>query len=60
MKDICFLGNIDKLIRVGVDFFKIEGRLKDKYYVYIVILIYRKYIDMYYEKGKIDIDIIDK
>lgn len=59
-KDICLLGNIDKLIRAGVDSFKIEGRLKDKYYVYTVTSIYRKYIDMYYEKGKIDIDITDK
>ncbi|ACM59558.1 putative protease [Caldicellulosiruptor bescii] len=59
-KDICLLENIDKLIEAGVDSFKIEGRLKDHYYVYTVSSIYRKYIDMYYEKGEITIDSADK
>uniref|UniRef100_A0A7C5Z0V6 U32 family peptidase n=1 Tax=Caldicellulosiruptor owensensis TaxID=55205 RepID=A0A7C5Z0V6_9FIRM len=59
-KDICLLENIDELIKAGVDSFKIEGRLKDQYYVYTVSSIYRKYIDMYYEKGKITIDSADR
>ncbi|ADQ47047.1 peptidase U32 [Caldicellulosiruptor kronotskyensis 2002] len=59
-KDICLIENIDKLIEAGVDSFKIEGRLKDQYYVYTVSSIYRKYIDMYYEKGKITIVSADK
>ncbi|BCS82067.1 peptidase U32 family protein [Anaerocellum diazotrophicum] len=58
-KDICLLENVDKLIEAGVDSFKIEGRLKDQYYVYTVSSIYRKYIDMYYEKGTITIDSTD-
>ncbi|WPX09178.1 U32 family peptidase [Anaerocellum danielii] len=59
-KDICLLENIDKLIKAGVDSFKIEGRLKDQYYVYTVTSVYRKYIDMYYEKGKITVDRADR
>lgn len=59
-KDICLLDYIPHLIKAGVDSFKIEGRLKDKYYVYTVTSVYRKYIDMYYQTGKIEIDKEDK
>lgn len=59
-RDICLLDYIPNLIEAGVDSFKIEGRLKDKYYVYTVTSIYRKYIDMYYQTGKIEINQEDR
>ena len=59
-KDICLLEHIPELIDIGVDSFKIEGRLKDKYYVYTVTSIYRKYIDMYYQTGRIKVNEDDK
>lgn len=52
-KDICLIEDIPNLIKIGVDAFKIEGRLKDKYYVYTVTSIYRKAIEMFYEKGEV-------
>ncbi|WAM31872.1 U32 family peptidase [Caldicellulosiruptor naganoensis] len=59
-RDICLLDHIPDLIEAGVDSFKIEGRLKDKYYVYTLTSIYRKYIDMYYQTGKIEVEGEDK
>ncbi len=54
-KDLNTLQNIDKLIEIGVDSLKIEGRMKRKEYVYLVVSIYRKAIDNYFETGKINI-----
>lgn len=53
LKDMCTLPIIDKLIDAGIDSFKIEGRMKNPYYVAGVTSIYRKYIDLY-ENGKDD------
>ena len=61
-KDLCTLENIDKLIEIGVNSLKIEGRMKRPEYVYLVTKIYRKVIDSYYETGKLNIskeDIIE-
>ena len=52
-KDLCTLDNIDKLIEIGVNSLKIEGRMKRPEYVYIVTKIYRKVIDNYYKTGKL-------
>lgn len=51
LKDMCTLPIINKLIDAGIDSFKIEGRMKNPYYVAGVTSVYRKYIDLY-ENGK--------
>ncbi len=55
-KDLNTLENIDKLLKIGVDSLKIEGRMKRPEYVYLVTKIYRQAIDSYYETGKVKID----
>lgn len=54
-KDLNTLSNIGKLIDIGIDSFKIEGRMKRPEYVYLVTKLYRKAIDNYtkYKKTKI-------
>lgn len=47
LKDMCTLPIIDRLIDAGIDSFKIEGRMKNPYYVAGVTSVYRKYIDLY-------------
>lgn len=54
-KDLNSIMYIDKLIDIGVDSLKIEGRMKRKEYVYLVVSMYRKAIDSYIETGKINI-----
>lgn len=56
LTDMCTISIIDKLIDAGIDSFKIEGRLKSPNYVAGVTSIYRKYIDMYLETHKLNID----
>lgn len=51
-KDICTLELIPDLIEAGIDSFKIEGRMKRPEYVAGVTAIYRKYADMYLQKGR--------
>lgn len=51
LKDMCTLPIIDRLIEAGIDSFKIEGRMKNPYYVAGVTSLYRKYIDLY-EKSR--------
>lgn len=55
-KDLNTIYNIDKLIDIGVDSLKIEGRMKRPEYVYLVVSLYRKAIDSYIKKGIIDIN----
>lgn len=52
MKDICTLDIIPDLIEAGIDSFKIEGRMKQPEYVAGVTSIYRKYVDLYMNKGR--------
>ena len=59
MKDMCTLKDIEKMLRLNVDSFKIEGRMKSPEYSAGVTEIYRKYIDMYYEKGSVKVDPAD-
>lgn len=49
LKDMCTLPILEELLDAGIDSFKIEGRMKNSYYVAGVTAIYRKYIDLYYE-----------
>ncbi len=44
-KDLCMLGHISELKKMGVTSLKIEGRLKRKEYTAAVCGVYRKYID---------------
>ncbi|TYP73796.1 peptidase U32 family protein [Paenibacillus methanolicus] len=46
-KDLCMLENVPDLIEVGVDSFKIEGRMKSLHYVATVVHAYRRAIDSY-------------
>ncbi|MBL7054652.1 U32 family peptidase [Candidatus Woesearchaeota archaeon] len=50
-KDLCALPILDKLIDVGINVFKIEGRAKGAEYVYKVTKAYREAIDLI-DKGK--------
>lgn len=55
-KDLNSLENIGRLIDIGVDSFKLEGRMKSPAYVYTVTRLYRKAIDSYIEEGIVKID----
>lgn len=55
-KDLCTLEHIGKLIEMGVESLKIEGRMKSPEYVYMVTKIYREAIDSYYKTGKVKTD----
>lgn len=55
-KDLNGLEYIGDLIDAGVSSLKIEGRMKSPQYVYMVVSLYRKAIDSYYENGYVRID----
>ena len=52
LKDLCTIDMIPELVEAGIDSFKIEGRMKQPDYVYTVAQMYRKYTDLYLEKGR--------
>lgn len=58
-KDLCTVSFIDKLIKAGVNAFKIEGRQKPPEYVKVVTEAYREAIDSYFIK-KYDKKLVDK
>lgn len=53
-KDLCSIEFIDKLIELGIDSFKIEGRKRSPEYVFKVVSVYRKAIDLYFQKKLTD------
>ncbi len=55
-KDLCLLPFLDKLIELGIDAFKIEGRMKTLFYLCKAIKAYRNAIDEYFSSKKISID----
>lgn len=57
-KDLNTIFNIGKLIDIGVDSLKIEGRMKRPEYVYLITSLYRKAIDNYlkYKDPKISLN----
>ena len=55
-KDLNTLEYIGDLIESGVSSLKIEGRMKSKEYVYMVVSMYRKAIDSYYKNKKVEIN----
>ena len=56
-KDLCALKHIEKLINIGVDSFKIEGRTKSAYYVARTVQVYRKAIDLILKGEKLSDDL---
>ena len=55
-KDLNSLEYVGELINARVSSLKIEGRMKSPEYVYMVVSLYRKAIDSYYENGYVNID----
>jgi len=51
-KDMSLVDELPKLIELGVDSFKIEGRMKKPEYTAGVVSIYRKYINLYLQFGR--------
>ena len=51
-KDLCLINELPEIIEMGIDSFKIEGRLKTEYYLASIINIYRNAIDDYYNDPK--------
>ena len=45
-RDLCSLELLPRLVSLGINSFKIEGRMKTPEYVATVTRIYRKYIDL--------------
>lgn len=48
-KDLCTIEFIDKILDLGVDSLKIEGRMKGIYYVSNVVKVYSEAVDSYYK-----------
>lgn len=46
-KDMALINHIPELIELGVDSFKIEGRMKSLHYIATIVSTYRKLIDDY-------------
>ena len=58
-KDLCTIEDIGKLIDIGVDSFKIEGRMKSPSYVYLVTKLYRQAIDSCISGKEVKIDLTE-
>lgn len=52
MKDLCTVELLPDILEAGVMSLKIEGRMKQPEYTAGVVRIYRKYLDLYREKGR--------
>lgn len=50
-KDICTLDLIPEMVEAGIHSFKIEGRMKRAEYAALTAYLYRKWTDIYLEKG---------
>jgi putative protease len=48
-RDLCLLGSVPQLIELGIDAFKVEGRMKSPLYTATVGKVYRQAIDIYYD-----------
>lgn len=53
-KDLSLLEYLQDMINCGISSLKIEGRMRSIYYVATIVNTYRKAIDEYYLKGKIE------
>lgn len=59
-KDICVIDLIPRIAKAGVYSLKIEGRMKRPEYTAGVVRIYRKYVDLYLERGEKDYRVSEK
>ena len=48
-KDLCMIKYIPELVKAGIDSFKIEGRMKNEFYVASTVKAYREAVDAYFE-----------
>ena len=46
-KDLKLIESIPKIIEIGIDSLKVEGRMKSIHYIATVVRVYRKVIDAY-------------
>lgn len=53
-KDLCALTAIPRMMDIGINSFKIEGRMKSLHYIATVVNAYRKIIDEYESTGKVE------
>ena len=53
-KDLCAISQIQQLMDIGVNSFKIEGRMKSLHYIATVVKTYRQIVDEYEQTGKIN------
>lgn len=60
LKDMCTAYYLPKLIEAGIDSFKIEGRMKKPEYAAGITALYRKYVDQYFETGRVDVSKYDR
>ncbi len=58
-KDLGMVGHVDKLVKAGIDSFKIEGRMKTALYVATVTKTWRDAIDDYFENPELYYSKID-
>ena len=52
LKDNCLAGHLSELISMGVSSLKIEGRMKSPDYVYAVVSVYRRLLDLRRDAGE--------
>jgi putative protease len=57
LKDNSAYLNLKELAEAGIDSLKIEGRIKEFRYVFNIVETWRKQLDMFYEKNKLNTDI---
>lgn len=55
-KDLCMAEYLEDMINIGIDSFKVEGRMRSVYYIATVIMCYRKMIDGILNKTLTDND----
>lgn len=53
-KDMVQVDNLEKLLELNIDSFKIEGRMKSLHYVATVVNTYRQAFDQYYKNQNLD------
>lgn len=60
LKDICTIELLPQIVRAGVMSLKIEGRMKQPGYTAGVTRIYRKYLDLFLEKGEAEYQVEER
>lgn len=55
-RDLNTIENLDKLIEIGIESLKIEGRMKRPEYVAVVVHAYKMAVEQYVKTGKINVE----